>query len=511
MEHAIAVIDIGMTNKKVAIYDEHLQQLDAVYKNFAPLTQAEPGSENQLEIHDLVGMEEWFIEQLSIFAKKYPIKALSISTHGATFVCVDKLGKVCAPCIFYTYEPGEEFQKRFYTRFGTKDYLQKTTYTPALGSMINPAKGIMYLQEKFPAEFAKTYYILYYPQYWGHRFTGVTGIEPTYCGCHTYLWDLKKNDWSSVAERLKIRDILPTNYKNTYETLGTITGEFSHKTGLDPSVIVTMGIHDSNASLLPYLAKKNEGDFILNSTGTWCVCMHPQDNLAFNADDIGKIVFFNQSVLRQPVKTSIFLGGLELDTYVSLYKKINSTSEFPSFSFDTANIVLREQDIFLMPEVVPGSGQFTGCKAGIWEKGTFYPLENIKNGKSIPSVMTKEQRFFAMLDLSLVIQTEAALTHAGIQSGTKVFTEGGFRQNKLYNALLAKSLPSNQVYLTSMTEATAFGAAMTGLMALTGKNIEELSEAADITYTPVKAAPVEGYEAYKKAWLAKCRLNQHHK
>ena len=34
MEYAVAVIDIGMTNKKVAVYDENLHQLDAVYKTF---------------------------------------------------------------------------------------------------------------------------------------------------------------------------------------------------------------------------------------------------------------------------------------------------------------------------------------------------------------------------------------------------------------------------------------------------------------------------------------------
>ncbi|MGP1522441.1 MAG: FGGY family carbohydrate kinase [Treponema sp.] len=500
MNYAVAVIDIGMTNKKVAVYDENLHQLDAVYKNFEPLKVKDPTEGVEVDAHDLAGMEDWFCEQLRAFAQKYPIKALSITTHGATFVCIDGKGKVCAPCVFYTHEPGESFQKDFYTLCGTKEELQKTTYTPPFGSLINPAKGIMYMQKHFPGEFAKTKTILNFPQYWGYVFTGIAGIEPTYCGCHSYLWNHKKSDWSPVADTLNIRSMLPVNYKNTCEALGTLSEETAKRTGLDKSVIVTMGIHDSNASLLPYLAKNDTGDFVLNSTGTWCVCMHPQDSLDFNDEDIGKIVFFNQSAFRQPVKTSIFLGGMEFDTYISLYKKVNKTDVFPSFGFDETQAVLNEKDTFLMPEMVAGSGQFTGSKPGIWEKGKFYSLEAMQNGSELPEIVRNEKRFFALLDLSLVIQTETALRRAGLKKGTKVFTEGGFRKNKLYNALLAAAMSENEFFLTSIAEATACGAAMTAIMALSGKQIAELGEAADISYQAVDKAPVSGYEEYKKAW-----------
>ena len=118
MEYAVAVIDIGMTNKKVAVYDENLHQLDAVYKTFEPLKVREPDTGSQVEAHDLAGMEDWFFEQLRTFAQKYPIKALSVTTHGATFVCIDKDGKVCVPSILYTHEPGEQFQNEFYKKCG---------------------------------------------------------------------------------------------------------------------------------------------------------------------------------------------------------------------------------------------------------------------------------------------------------------------------------------------------------------------------------------------------------
>ena len=118
MEYAIAVIDIGMTNKKVAVYDQNLKQLDAAYKNFEPLQIPHPVTGEQLDAHDLQGMKDWFFATLKDFAGKYPIKAISVTTHGATFVCLDKAGRECAPCIFYTYEPGPDFQTEFYQTVG---------------------------------------------------------------------------------------------------------------------------------------------------------------------------------------------------------------------------------------------------------------------------------------------------------------------------------------------------------------------------------------------------------
>lgn len=522
MNYAIAVIDIGMTNKKVAIYDDTLTQLEATYKNFEPLYIENTSTKETIAVHDLKGMERYFIEEIKKFSQKYPIKAIAVSTHGATFVCIDKNGSVCTPCIIYTYEAGNAFHNEFYATCGNRYDLQKTTYTPPFSALINPAKGVYYLQKYFPDDFAKTACILNFPQYWGFVFTGITGAEPTYCGCHTYLWNHKKSDWSQVADTLKIRHLLPTNYKNTYEQLGTLKQDLAQKMTLSPDVIVTMGIHDSNASLLPYLtnqiaqnakqtgtpniqddfSKEFTEDFILNSTGTWCVCMHSQNSLEFNDDDIGKIVFFNQSAFRKPVKTSIFLGGMELDTYVKLFQQHTKTDLFPSSTIECVNKILLDKTCFLLPEIISGSGQFPHAKAGIWEDSVFFSFEDMQNGKKNPKILGNEQEFFALLDISLVIQTEIALKRAGLGEKTKIFTEGGFRKNKLYNTLLSSILPKNSVFLTSMAEATAFGAALTAKIACENAKSDTIFIDANIEYVPVEKVSVFQYEKYKKQWLS---------
>ena len=501
MDYAVAVIDIGMTNKKVAVYDQNLRQLDAAYKNFEPMQIPHPVTGDELDVHDLQGMKDWFFATLKEFAQKYPIKAISVTTHGATFVCLDKAGRECTPCIFYTYEPGPEFQKEFYETVGQADELQREIYTPPFSSMINPAKGIFFLQKYFHESFQHTDCILNYPQYWGYILTGNKGVEPTYISNHSYLWNHREEAYSQVTEKLGIKQLLPENYRNTYEALGTLTPQVAQELGLPESTIVTMGIHDSNASLLPYLAKDSHGDFILNSTGTWCVSMHPQGELSLNPEDVGKIVYFTQTALRTPVKIAIFLGGMEFDTYISLYKEIAHTDQFPSYNPEAFNAVLQEKDTFLLPEVVPGSGQYTTSKPGILEKGKFHSLEDIKTKKSIPELFKNPERLLAVLDISLVIQTITALQRAGMKEGTNIFTEGGFRKNKGYNQLLASALNNHSVQLTNMEEATAFGAAMTGVMALENKSHKDLADTITIEYTDVEKFQFPEFESYQGEWI----------
>lgn len=496
MEYAIAVIDIGMTNKKVAVYDDALNQIEAEYKNFPPLMVA------GLHTHDLAGMEAWFIERLAAAAAKYPIKAIAVTTHGATFACVGENGKPCVPCVFYTEEPGDAFHDRFYELFGKPEELQAKTGTPYFKAMINPAKGILFAKERFPADFSKTKLLLQYPQYWGYRLTGKAGAEGTYVGCHSYLWDWEAGRWSDVAVKLGVADKMPAELKNSWDTLGTISAEVAAKTGLAQDVVVTMGIHDSNSSLLPHFAKKGETGFVLNSTGTWCVIMNPVKEYGFKEDELGKVVFFNQSAFKTPVKTAIFLGGMEFETWSKLLMDLNGRTELPSFDKTLYDALLAKKDLFVLPEIVAGSGQFPGSKPRVVEGGKSYALEDIRSGKSVPPSFRGYERGIAALRTSLAIQTLVAFERAGMDGTKEVFTEGGFRKNEAYNALLSAALPGNKVSLTNIAEATAFGAAMTAKMALTGKKLSDLAEDFSVEYAEVPKRLFPDFAAYKAAWTA---------
>jgi sugar (pentulose or hexulose) kinase len=366
MDYAIAVIDIGMTNKKVACYDDSLRQLDARYRSFEPMIV------DGLPCHDLEAMEAWFLDELGQAGKRFPIRAVAVSAHGATFVCLGKDGKPAVPCVYYTHEPGEDFHSRFYERFGPAAELQASTGTPAFKAMINPAKGIFFAQEQFSREFKNTTAILPYPQYWGLRFSEKMGVESTYMGNHTYLWDQVKDKLSTVAEKLGIAPLLPDKLNKSWDILGTISDTVAAKTGLPKETIVTMGIHDSNSALLPHFAKKGERGFILNSTGTWCVIMNPVEKYGFAPDELGKVVFFNISAFGMPVKTAIFLGGLEFETWFRLFFKKHDRNDLPGWNEELYRRILAEKRLFLLPELTQGSGQFPSSRARIVENGEDY-------------------------------------------------------------------------------------------------------------------------------------------
>ena len=512
MGKAIAVIDIGMTNKKVAIYDSGLRMLDSVSRKFEPIIV------EGIETHDLAGMEAWFLDRLADFGKSHQIAAIAVSTHGANIVCIGDDGEPCAPCVYYTHEPGTEFQERFYRLVGERGELQSITGTPPLSAMINPSKGILFLKERFPEAFAQTRVLLNYPQYWGYRLTGKTGAEGTYTGCHTYLWDWKQGRYSSVADKLGIATLMPFPLRDSWDVLGTIKSGIADARGLSRDIVVTMGLHDSNASLLPHLAKRKNVDFILNSTGTWCVIMHPQEIFGFAPDELGKIVFFNRSAYNKPIKTAIFLGGMEYEAWIGRIAAACGCDPSPSALTDPGPEVYRSivsaASEFILPELVPGSGQFPGSRPRARQDGHDFPLADLEAGGQVPPFMNDGKRALAVLNISLALQTQVALERTGLAAATEVFTEGGFRKNAGYNSVLASLLGAGTtkgggVFLTDISEATALGAAMTAAAALEGTQPDALGDRFDVEYKVVR--PMEGLGSadgfgdlgkYRAAWLA---------
>ncbi|MDR0602603.1 MAG: carbohydrate kinase [Treponema sp.] len=509
MEYAIAVIDIGMTNKKVAVYDDALKQVHAVYRVFPPRIT------DGLETHDLEAMEEWFLSELAEAAKAYPVKAIAVTTHGATFVCTGEDGKPVIPCVYYTHEPGETFHREFYEQFGRPEELQACTGTPNLMAMINPAKGLFFIRGRYADLFGKVRHVLPYPQYWGCRFTGKTGAEGTYMGCHSYLWDQVDNRLSSVARDLGLAELLPDTLNKSWDILGTITGETAARTGLSPETIVTMGIHDSNSSLLPHFAKKGETGFLLNSTGTWCVSMNPVREYGFAPEELGKVVFFNISAFGKPVKTSIFLGGQEFDVWSKILMNLHGRDDFPPYNRELYQSVLKEKSLFLLPELTPGTGQFPHSRSRVVEDGKEYPFADISSAVAagqgapnggvrggLPPCFGSYEKAFAALRISLVMQSLTALERTGLVPGAEVYTEGGFRKNEAYNALLSGAFKNNRMFLTNIAEATALGAAMTAKTALTGKGPADLARDFDVDYREVPKAETPELFPYREAWLA---------
>ena len=459
MEKIILVFDIGKTNKKGMVFDLNLRLLETKKAKFEEYT------ENNIHMEPVDKIFNWLKETLSYFHKKYSVSIISITTHGATIACIDENGNLPVPPVAYTTEPGKEFQQEFYREFGDDIRLQQETATPKLGNLLSTAKTAYFLKKNYAEDFTKVKHILNLPQYYGFLLTGKTSFEPTYIGCHTYLWNFKNTKYSSVAEKLNILDVLPHNLSRPWDILGIIRPELAEETGLAKETPVTIGIHDSNSSLLPYIIKSKK-DFVLNSTGTWCVAMRIRDSADFAQDELGKLVFYNLSPFKQPVKTAIFMGGIEYETYKGILKKIHG--KFKPDIYDPLLIkqILTEKKHFILPSVVQGTGQFPDSPARVYENGIEFTLENIESGAGMPEFFRDLPFAMTVLNISLAIQSKVTLDRVGTADSSHIFTEGGFRKNETYNKLLASFYPEQKVCLTELDEATAFGAALIAKAAL---------------------------------------------
>ncbi len=491
MKYAIAVLDIGKTNKKLVIFDNNLNQIDSIYSSFPTI-----------KYEDIEGIDTWFLEGLKTFGEKYPIKVISITTHGATGVCIDKRGNPSVPVVAYTNEVDETFHDEFYNLVGTRDELQIKTATAEVKPLINYAKLLYFLKKRFPANFEKTDKILLYPQYFSYTLTGVTSADFTYAGCHSYLWDFKEWRWSDVAEKLGILSKLPKNVLKPGDILGKISDNIAEITNLDPNTIVTTGIHDSNSSLIPYLINGEE-NFILNSTGTWCVVMHPTKELSFTKEELGKMVFYNISANKDLVKTAIFMGGLEFETYTDILKRIHNREDYPELNIKLTEQILKESSNFILPGVVKGAGQFPDSEPRIVENDKVFKLSEVQKSIKTPKFFENYEKAYHILVLSLVLQTKVSIERVNAPEGSPIYIEGGFRHNTSYIKIIASLFPDNPVYITNIAEATSFGAALLGKGAYEGKENKYLKEFVNIDSRKIEPVKIDGFERYFEEFIDK--------
>jgi hypothetical protein len=226
---------------------------------------------------------------------------------------------------------------------------------------------------------------------------------------------------------------------------------------------------------------------------------------SFSPEELGKVVFFNISAFGKPIKTSIFLGGQEFETWSRVLMDIHRRNDLPPYNRDLYLRVLREKKTFLTPELTPGTGQFPLSKPRVVEDGREYHFADIVKAVSslekLPPCFRNYETGFAALRISLVMQSLTAFERIGLLPGVEVFTEGGFRKNEAYNVLLSSALKDNPLFLTDIAEASAFGAAMTARMALTGQGLAELAGDFEIEYQEVAKAAIPELFPYRTAWL----------
>jgi sugar (pentulose or hexulose) kinase len=331
----IAVLDIGKTNAKVLLVDLATGAEDVLARSPNAVLRGGPYPH-----HDLESLWQFALSGLRLAAVR-GVDAVSITTHGAACVLVDKAGGLALPMLDYEHDGPESVAAEYEAlRPGFAE-----TGSPRLPVGLNVGAQVFWLSRAFPAEFAKVRHVLMLAQYWSFRLSGVAASEATSLGCHTDLWNPWAGRFSSLVGRMGWDGLFPP-VRKAADVLGVILPEVAAETGLAAGTPVLCGIHDSNASLVPHLAEAPCG---VLSTGTWMIVMALGGRQV--ALEPTRDVLVNVNALGQPVPTARFMAGREVEEIMGGRIVEPSEAELRA---------VLEGGVMALPSLHPGTGPFPG-------------------------------------------------------------------------------------------------------------------------------------------------------
>jgi len=339
----VAVLDIGKTNIKLALVDIQAGQECAV------LTQPNPKAADSVPYPhaDIDAMEAFLLDGLKQFATEVSVDAITVTTHGACVVLVDDAGEPVLPVLDYEHSGPEEL---------AEDYAAvrpsfAETGSPRLPGGLNIGAQVYWQQKRFPEAFARATALLTWPQFWVCRLCGVMRNDLSSLGCHSDLYRPREGVVSSLAQTAGWTHLMPEQCKSG-ELMGALSPALAEWCGLPTNTPVHAGIHDSNASLVPYLVLR-QAPFAVVSTGTWFVTMAVGS--AIPELDPDRDTLINVDAFGRPVPSARFMGGREWELLTEV-----GTGEPDQPRVNEA----LDSDAYLMPSEVSGTGPFPAATSG---------------------------------------------------------------------------------------------------------------------------------------------------
>jgi sugar (pentulose or hexulose) kinase len=424
--NCIAILDIGKTNKKLFLIDEHYKIVWERGESF-PETTDEDGD----ACEDVTLLTRWVKESLEELTQLpgYTVVALNFSTYGASLVYLDHQGQVAAPLYNYLKPYPAHIQEQFYATYGTSAQLSGETASPALGSL-NAGLQCYRLKQGQPALFSTIRYALHLPQYISYLVTGRPLADITSVGCHTMLWDFAKQDYHHWVKKAGLTDKLPPFFPCD-ETIQVGAYE------------VGVGLHDSSSALIPYLTSFSE-PFALISTGTWCITLNPFNKQPLTAAELEQDCLCYLTYEGNPVKAARLFAGNEHEQQVRRLAEYYQTpvNYYQQVAFDPAIFAL------LHPVDLKQENKQDLLKASRFAD------------RSLNDFASYEIAYHRLM---MDIMEQQKHSTELVTSGTpvkRIFVDGGFGRNPVYMHLLAAAFPQMEVYAASVAQATAVGAAL---------------------------------------------------
>ena len=409
MRH-IAILDIGKTNKKCFVFDEAYL---LVSEKTAQLP--ETVDEDGFPCENLEWLRQWVWDSVREILEdtRFQIRAIHCTTYGASFVHLDAEGRPLTPLYNYLKPFPESLQQQFLAQYGGAEKIALETASPVLGCL-NSGLQLYWLKYHKPLVFNKIKWSLHLPQYVVSNVGEVLNLadvnanadvyntEMTSIGCHTMLWHFQQNDYHPWVKAEGLAEKFPPICP------ATAVRRCAMPSG---DILVGVGLHDSSAALIPYLASFKE-PFVLISTGTWCISLNPFNDEPLTAEALAQDCLCYLSYEGKPVKAARFFGGHEHDL------KVKELAAAFGVAADFYKTVDHDTDLAVGAAYLGFMRQFVDKQ---------------------------------------VVSTRLAIGNTAVR---RIFVDGGFSNNAVYMYKLARAFPEMEVFAAEVAQATALGAAL---------------------------------------------------
>lgn len=430
----IAIFDVGKTNKKLFLFNQDYQ---IVYEE--AITLKETVDEDGDPSEDIESLNSFFSTSWKRVLQNtdFEIKAINFSAYGASFVHLDENGKAVTPLYNYLKAYPKDLLDRFYNTYGGQQHFSIITASPVLGNL-NSGMQLYWLKYYKPAVYQKIRHSLHLPQYMSFLITGKYFSELTSIGCHTNLWDFSRQQYHEWVHK-----------EGVFEKLAPVVPSTELSTPANgDGYVVGVGLHDSSAALIPYLATFPE-PFVLISTGTWCISLNPFNETLLTYGELEHDCLCYLTFQGKPVKASRLFAGNEHEEQV---KKLADHFNKPVDTFKTipANIDIIT-DLQSRPSKLPQQKDIG--KDPVVKEFAF-------SKRDLKDHLTYEEAYHQLImDIveQQVFSTQLVLNGADV---SRIFVDGGFSKNPIYMHLLANAFKGKEVYAASMAQATSIGAAL---------------------------------------------------
>lgn len=229
-------LDVGSTACKAILFSDKGEQLSYSYREY-------PSAGNVSETNgDVIWacVSEVLTECASAAVSGDPVRAVSVSSFGESFVPIDRNGKVLMNTMLYTDKRGQDQCRRFEAEMGREIEM-------IAGAKLHPMYSLSkfaYIRDEIPGVFEETHKFLLIASFCIYRLTGEYFIDYS-LAARTLAFDVVRKKWSDKLLALAgvTADMLPEPVP-AGTGVAHILSSVAIELGLPSDLLVVTGGHD---------------------------------------------------------------------------------------------------------------------------------------------------------------------------------------------------------------------------------------------------------------------------